>query len=115
MLMCARCAYAYHCKVPAQLPSPGGNVACPEDGVKASKTQDVHLVKLSFNPTNCAVWMASGAGGLQKEMSQFGWRKTTFVLGFQAQQDSVFSCAFYFAIRVFKSSARQQLKKVLPA
>ena len=50
MLMCARCAYAYHCKVPAQLPSPGGNVACPEDGVKASKTQDVHLVKLSSIP-----------------------------------------------------------------
>ena len=64
-----------------------------------------------FNPTNCAVWMASGAGGLQKEISQGGWRKNTIVLGFQAQQDFVLSCAFYSAIQVLKSSARHQLKK----
>ena len=97
MLMCARCAYAYNWKVPAQLPSPGDTDACPGQAF--------------FNPTNCAVWMASGAGGLQKGISQCGWRKNTFVLGFQAQQDSVLSCAFYLAIQVFKSSARQQLKK----
>ena len=39
MLMCARCANAYHCKMPAQLPSSDGSDACPEDGVRASNTK----------------------------------------------------------------------------
>ena len=37
--MCARCANAYHCKMPAQLPSSDGSDACPEDGVRASNTK----------------------------------------------------------------------------
>ena len=39
LLMCARCANAYHCKVPAQLPSSDGSDACPEEGVRASNTK----------------------------------------------------------------------------
>ena len=72
LLMCARCVGAYHWKVPVQLPSPSGTDACPEDRVRASKTQDGHLVKPSSNPQNNAVWMASGSGGLQERVRLWG-------------------------------------------
>ena len=72
LLMCARCAGAYHCKVPAQLPSSSGNDACPEDGVRTSKNPRCSPVKPSSISQENAVWMESGAGGLQERVRPWG-------------------------------------------
>ena len=91
MLMCARCVGAYHRKVPAQLPSPSGTNACPEDGVRARENQDLHLVKPSSIPQK----MRSGWHQVQevykKELDLAGKANPPRGLGFLAELDFRFS------------------------
>ena len=97
MLMCARCAYAYHCKC---LPS-----------YRRLVVLMLALVKLSSFPQTVRSGWHQVQEVYRKRSANVDGEKNTFVLGFQAQQDFVLSCAFYSAIQVLKSSARHQLKK----
>ena len=111
LLMCARCVGAYHWQVPAQLPSPSGTDACPEEGIRASRTKMFTWSSFLQSHKLCGLDGIRCRRSTERDQPMWMEKKNTFVLGFQAQQDFVLSCAFYSAIQVFKSSARQQLKK----